>query len=81
MTFRYKMADLKEWSEIRLSQLVAKENVGRVFSLAWNYSSQILLYACFKKLKAGLEEVKTTKEWKEVFEGKEEFAAELIKKF
>ncbi len=75
------MEDLKEWSEIRLSQLVVKENVGRVFSLAWNYSSAILLHACFKKLKSGLEEVEATKEWKEIFEGKEEFAAELIKKF
>ncbi len=81
LTFRYKIPDLKEWAEIRLSQLVTKENVGPVCSLAWNYSSEILLHACFKKLKLGSEEVKATKEWKELFEGKEEFAAELIKKF
>ncbi len=81
LTFRYKIPDLKEWVEIRLSRLLTKENVGQVCSLAWKYNSEILLHASFKKLKSCSEEVKTKKEWKEIFEGKEEFVAEMIKKF
>ncbi len=78
---RYEIPNLKEWAEGHLSRLVVKENVGKVFSLAWNYNSGALLHACFKKFKLGSEEVKNTQEWKEIFQGKEEIAEELTKNF
>ncbi len=79
--FRYELPNLKEWAEVHLSQRMAEGNMGQIFSLAWKYKSDILLHASFKKLKLGLDEVKKTKEWKEDFQGAEEFAAELIRKF
>ncbi len=79
---RYELDKLREWVEIRLVDLLAKENLARVFSLAWKYDSEVLIHGCFKKFKTtDLDEVKTTREWKDVFEGKEPFFTDLIEKF
>ncbi len=75
---RYELPTLKGWVDVELRKNLSKENVEKLFSLAWKYDLELLLRSCFEKL--SLDELENSQEWKEAFGGKRKYIVELMKR-